>query len=114
MLRLVRLRVRAFLNTKWCTRANQRDFGGNVVAVVILLRVVARMSWWRKQEIKHFIILRSEGGVTFFTKDNSANFSSEKWQNKAFRGVYILRIREKNFKSKLILVVVLVLESKGL
>ena len=87
-----------------------------MVAVVILLRVVARMSWWRNKtsNVKCFIILRPGGGVTSFTKDDSANVSSEKWQNKAFRGVYILRKREKNFKSKLILVVVLVLESKGL
>ena len=34
--------------------------------------------------------------------------------NKAFRGVYYLRKREKNFKLNLVLVVVLVLESKGL
>ena len=33
--------------------------------------------------------------VTSFTKDSNANFSSEKWQNEEFRGVYILRIREK-------------------
>ena len=49
-----------------------------------------------------------------FNKGNSSNFSSEKWKNEAFRGVYNSRIPEKNFKSNLVLVVVLVLESKGL
>ena len=34
--------------------------------------------------------------------------------NEAFQGVYILRMPEKNFKSNLVLVVVLILESKGL
>ena len=30
-----------------------------------------------------------------FNKGNSADFSSEKWKNEAFRGVYNSRIREK-------------------
>ena len=34
--------------------------------------------------------------------------------NEAFQGVYISRMPEKNFKSNLVLVVVLILESKGL
>ena len=34
--------------------------------------------------------------------------------NEAFQGVYILRMPEKNFKSNFVLVVVLILESKGL
>ena len=34
--------------------------------------------------------------------------------NEAFQGVYILRMPEKNFKSNLVLIVVLILESKGL
>ena len=57
-----------------------------MVAVVTLLRVLARMSNWRKQVIKRekfyhdkMIILRWGDDVTSFTKDNSANFSSEKW-----------------------------------
>ena len=45
--------------------------------------------------VRSLIILRSGEGVTSITEDNSANFSSEKWSNKAFRRVYILRIREK-------------------
>ena len=38
----------------------------------------------------------------------------KKKYNEAFRGVYILRISEINFKLNLVLVVVLDLESKGL
>ena len=34
--------------------------------------------------VKSFIILPSGERVTWFTKDNYANFSSEKWQNEAF------------------------------
>ena len=49
-------------------------------------------------------------------KDNSCpNFSAEKKKcNKAFRGVYFLTMREKNFKSNVVLVVILVLEPEGL
>ena len=55
------------------------------------------MSKWHKRviNVKSFIILRSREGVTSFTKGNSANISSEKWENEAFRGVYNFRIREK-------------------
>ena len=63
--------------------------------------------------VRSFIISRE--GVTSFNTDNSAIFSNEKKKyNEAFREVYILRIREINFKSNLVLVVVLDLESKGL
>ena len=91
----------------------------NVVAVVTLLRVLARMSKWRKQVIypdQMLVVLSfcDWERVTSFTKGNSANFSSQKWYNEAFQGVYILRIRKKDFKSNLVFVVVLVLESKGL
>ena len=44
--------------------------------------------------VRSYIILRSGEHVTSFTENNSANFSSEKWSNDAFREVYILRIRE--------------------
>ena len=59
------------------------------------------------ETVRSFTILRSGEGVISFTKDNSANFLREKWYNEAFPGVYILRIREKNFKSNLVAVVVL-------
>ena len=88
----------------------------NLVAVVTLLRDLADCQSGENKlsNVKSFIILRSEEGVTSFTKGNRANFSGEKWYNEAFRGAYSLRRREKNFKSNLVLVVVLVLESKGL
>ena len=52
-------------------------------------------------------------GSTSFNNDNSDNFFDEKKYNEEFRGVCFLTTREKNFKSNLVLVVVLVLESKG-
>ena len=65
--------------------------------MVILLRVLARCRSGRNKIsiVRSLIILRSGERVTSFTKDNSANISSEKWENEAFREVYILRIREK-------------------
>ena len=38
---------------------------------------------------------KSGESSTFFNNDNSANFSGEKKCNEEFRGVYILRRREK-------------------
>ena len=69
----------------------------NVVAVVILKGVLARMSKWRKQVIKcyKFSILQSGEVLTSFNNDNIANFSGEKWYKEEFRGVYFLKIREK-------------------
>ena len=51
-----------------------------------------------------------DGFLSSFGKDNNANFWVKKKCNEAFRGVYT----RTNFKSNLILVAVLVLESKGL
>ena len=51
-----------------------------------------------------------DGFLSSFSKDNNANFLVKKKCNEAFRGVYT----RTNFKSNLILVAVLVLESKGL
>ena len=48
----------------------------NVVAVVNLLRVLARN---KLSNVRSFIILGSGEGVTSFIKGNSANFCSEKW-----------------------------------
>ena len=54
-----------------------------MVAVVILLRVLARYrSDGKTDKMSNFIIfiiLRSGERVTSFTKDNNADFSSEKW-----------------------------------
>ena len=51
-----------------------------------------------------------DGFLSSFSKDNNANFLVKKKCNEAFRGVYT----RTNFKSNLILLAVLVLESKGL
>ena len=48
----------------------------NVVAVVNLLRILARN---KISNVSSFIFLPSGEGVTSFTEGNSANFSSEKW-----------------------------------
>ena len=57
-----------------------------------------------------------DDGLTSFNKGNSANFFcvNENKYKEAFRGVLYLRLREKNMKSNLVLVVVLVLETDGL
>ena len=74
----------------------------NVLAVVIQLRVLANMSLWRilnnLTNVRSFIILRSEEGLTFFSKINRVNFLVEqsKMPNEAFWGV-------KNRKSNLVL-----------
>ena len=50
----------------------------NEVAVVTLLRVLARMSKCggnKLSNVRSFIVLRSGEGVTSFTKGNIANFS---------------------------------------
>ena len=70
-----------------------------MVAVVMLLRVLARYrrdgNTDKISNVRSFIILRTGERVASFTKDNSANFSSEKWESEAFWEVYISRIREK-------------------
>lgn len=54
-------------------------------------------------------------GRTSFNKGNCANFFHEKEYNGAFWGAFFYEnICEKNFMSKFILVVILILESKGL
>ena len=44
----------------------------DISLLATLLRVLARMSEWRKQDIKCLIILRSGEGVTSITEDNSS------------------------------------------
>ena len=45
---------------------------------------------------KLFIKKREGEGLTFFNKNNRANFSGElKKENEAFRSVYFLRVREQ-------------------
>ena len=56
------------------------------------------------------MILRSGEGLTSFNKNNRANFSAEKKSEMKLSGVSIFL----ELKSNVVLVVVLVLESKGL
>ena len=53
----------------------------NVVAVVILLRVLRELCAGENKisNVRSFISLGSEDRMTSFTEDNNANFSSEKW-----------------------------------
>ena len=60
-----------------------------------------------------FIILRPGDGLTFFSKDNSANFFGEKEVQWRFLGCLLFENTRKNFKSNVVLVVFLALESKG-
>ena len=52
--------------------------------------------------------------LTSFINDNSANFSGHKKYNEEFRVSIFWQYARKNLKSNLVLVVVLVLQSKGL
>ena len=63
--------------------------------------------------VRNFIILQSGEGVTSFTKGNSANFSTENGKI-SFPGSLYFKNTRKSFKSNLVLIVVLILESKGL
>ena len=59
------------------------------------------------------MILRQGDGLSSFSKDNSANFWWKRSEMK-LSGVSIFWEYAKNFKSNLILIVILILESKGL
>ena len=63
--------------------------------------------------VKGFVILWPVEGLTSFNKDNSANFSGEKSMVKLSE-VFSFLVELKNVKSNLVLVVVLILKSKGL
>ena len=71
----------------------------NVIAAVIVLRVLARMSpgsgGSKLSNAISFTILGSGEGLPSFDKNNGANFSGGKTYNEALWGIYILRIREK-------------------
>ena len=58
--------------------------------------------------------MRSGEGVTSFIKRTVLTFLVKNGKMKLSKGVYVLRISEKAFKLNLVLVVVLVLESKSL
>ena len=75
----------------------------NKIAVVIPLRVLARMSLGNGnnlESVRGFIILRQGDDLSSFTKDNTVNFLVIKKCNEAFRGVYNLRICEKTLRSR--------------
>ena len=55
----------------------------NVIAVVILLRILARSGSGGSLHVKSFIILRSGEGLTSFNINNRVNFSWKQKQNEA-------------------------------
>ena len=69
--------------------------------IAVFIVVVAETS---ESNVRSFIILRLGEGLTSFNKNYRVNFC----------GVYFLRILKKKSMSNLVLVVVFVLESKGL
>ena len=79
----------------------------NVIVVVILLRVFARMSWWRKRAIKCLSFCDFATGrelnLRLSITDNSANVSGAKKYYETFRGVHFLRSCEKNLLPNLVL-----------
>ena len=64
--------------------------------------------------VESFIILRLGEGITPFNKDNSANCSGESKVQRSFPGCLFFENTRENVKSNLVLVVVLVIEYKGL
>ena len=86
-------------------RHSATSFGENVVLVDTSYEV---------SQVLFSFLFRLGDGLTSFNQAKSANFFGVKMYNEAIRGVYYLRIREKrNCKLNLLLLVVLVLESKG-
>ena len=84
---------------------NQRHLGGNTC--------------WPSSfyyEFSESVVVAGEEREVFssFNNHDNVNCSGEKKYNEEFRGVYFFDNTRKNFKSNLVLVVVLVLESKGL
>ena len=76
------------------------------LAVVILLRVLARMSQWQEQVIKckkFYLFAVGRGLNLSFNINNRTNFFGEIFEN-----------THKNYKFNLVLVVVLILKSKDL
>ena len=90
----------------------------NEIAVVILLRVLARECCsMRKQFIKcwkfyHFGIGR--GLKPLSIKTTVPTIVVKKKYDETFRSIYVFEDARKNVKLNLVLVVLLVLESKGL
>ena len=77
ILRLVRLRLRDFLNTKQCTRVSQRHFGGKSwqyghSTTSFRANVVVAKTGYHILKVLSFAIGRAR--KTSFTKNNNANF----------------------------------------
>ena len=62
----------------------------NVIAVVILLRILARSGSGGSLHVKSFIILRSGEGLTSFNINNRVNFSGKQKQNEALSFLLLL------------------------
>ena len=82
ILRRVRLRIRDLLNTKQRTRVIQRHFGGKTWQLLSFYYGFShecRGGENKISNVKSLIILQSGERVISFTKNNKANFCSEKW-----------------------------------
>ena len=116
ILRRGRLRVRDFLNTKYCSRMKQRHFGGKTRWPSSFQDEFQHIvsSGNKLSNVRSFIIFHSGEGITpqFFNVTITVlTFLVNQKYNEDFPGFQFLRIiREKTFKSNL----VLVLESKVL
>ena len=79
------------LNTKLCSRVNQRHFGEKTwypLSSYFALKQERRCGGNNLSNVTSFIILRSGEGLTSSNKDNSANLPGKKNSNEAFQGVY--------------------------
>ena len=68
----------------------------------------------KSTNVRSFSISQSREVLTFFNNDNCANFFGEKKVQSTISGCLFFEITRKKFKSNIVVVVVLVLESKGL
>ena len=81
----------------------------NVIVIVILLRILARMLPLEDTSYKGFIIVRLGDSLTSYNQHNSANFRGAKEVQWLYLWRLLFENSWKNFKSNLVLV-----ESKGL
>ena len=98
ILRRERLRVRNFLNSKYCSRVGQRHFGGKTwqqSSLYYEFKRECRSGGNKLSNVRSFTILRSGEGSASFNNENSSIFSGEKKYNEEFRGVCFLTVREK-------------------
>ena len=89
--------MRDSLNTKYCVRVSPASFWReNLIAVVILLRVLARCRSGvnKLSNIRSFIILLSGEGLTPFSINNRPSVFGEK-KNEAFQGVFLWEHSQK-------------------